>query len=144
MSQPIPAPRDPSTRQTTPDLRAVGPAEPAPITVGQLLAWAAAHPEKTLRDHAEKARTHLDALRSRHQADAELTAIALEAKDLEERLAQLRARETQLQPKKARRPRDHEPAAVRTWAKEHGIDCPATGRVPAAVVDQWRTAQAGE
>ncbi len=33
--------------------------------------------------------------------------------------------------------------AVRAWAKENGVECPALGRVPAAVVEAFNQAQAG-
>lgn len=36
-----------------------------------------------------------------------------------------------------------DPAAVRAWATEQGIDVAAKGRIPVAVVDRYRAAQAG-
>lgn len=33
--------------------------------------------------------------------------------------------------------------AVRAWAKETGVDCPAQGRVPQRVLEQWRAATGG-
>lgn len=37
--------------------------------------------------------------------------------------------------------RDYEPAAVRTWAEQRGIDVPSRGRIPGAVLDQYRAAR---
>lgn len=34
--------------------------------------------------------------------------------------------------------RDYEPATVREWAASRGIDIPARGRIPSAVLDQYR------
>lgn len=161
MSQPIPAPRDPrTTPSATPELRAVPPAPASPafeaalqseaLPIGKLLAWADEHDDKAVRRHAEQARTALAALRDRHSSDAELTAIDREAAELQKRMSELRQRRAELQPKKAGRKstgvpaeRDHDPATVRAWAREHGIDVPALGRVPRAVVDQWLAAQGG-
>jgi hypothetical protein len=36
--------------------------------------------------------------------------------------------------------REYDPKAVRAWAASHGIDVPARGRIPAAVVEQFRSA----
>jgi len=38
---------------------------------------------------------------------------------------------------------DYDPAAVRTWARENGIEVPDKGRVPEMVVTRWRQATAG-
>lgn len=129
----------PSTRQEpSPAPRA----EPAPLPVGQLLAWGAAHPDKAIRDHAEKARMSLGALRTRHQADEELSCIDTEAAELAKRLAELEARKAELVPAKSRAPRSYDAAAVRAWALQQDMDVPTRGRVPNAVVDAWRRAQA--
>ncbi|WP_282944529.1 histone-like nucleoid-structuring protein Lsr2 [Cellulomonas endometrii] len=37
--------------------------------------------------------------------------------------------------------RDYEPAAVREWAASRSIDLPARGRIPGAVLDQYRAAR---
>ncbi|SDM47189.1 Lsr2 protein [Streptomyces sp. cf386] len=120
------------------------PADPEPIPVGQLLKWGDEHPDTEVRDQAARVRAGLTGLRNRHAADQELTAITTEAEQLEKRLAELRAREAELapaKPKKARKPVDYPAAEVRVWAKENGLDCPAIGRVPKAIVDAWRAAQ---
>ncbi|MGC4918680.1 Lsr2 family DNA-binding protein [Streptomyces albogriseolus] len=115
------------------------------LPVDQLLEWGDAHTDPEVQDQAARARATLVGLRRRHAADAELTAITSEAEELEQRLAELRARQAELTPakkatKKQAVQRDYEPATVRAWAKDNGVDCPATGRVPKAVVEAWRTA----
>lgn len=35
-----------------------------------------------------------------------------------------------------------DPKAVRTWARDNGIDCPDRGRVPSSVTDQYLAATA--
>ncbi|MEW2635969.1 histone-like nucleoid-structuring protein Lsr2 [Streptomyces sp. NPDC048389] len=112
-------------------------------TVGKLLAWADAHSSKTIRTHSAKAREHIEALRGQLLADHEIAKLDAEAARLEQQLAEVREKRAGLQPGKARAPRSYHAATVRAWAKEQGIDCPAPGRVPAAIVDQWRTTQAG-
>ncbi|MFJ1869933.1 WhiB family transcriptional regulator [Streptomyces chartreusis] len=117
--------------------------EPEALPVGQLLKWGDEHPDAEVCDQAARARAALAGLRQRHAADQELTAITTEAADLEKRLAELRAREAELAPapKKVRKPVDYPAAEVRVWAREQNIACPASGRVPKAVVDAWRAAQ---
>lgn len=118
-------------------------AEPPALPVGKLLAWGERHDDPEVQDQAARARLLLTALRRRHAADAELAAIADETEQLEQRLAELRAREAELAPAKAKKKpqRDYEPAVVRAWAKAKGIECPGIGRVPKAIVDAWRAAQ---
>jgi hypothetical protein len=114
------------------------------IPVGQLLAWGDQHADAEVQDQAARARIALHGLRQRHAADQELAAIDSEEEQLAKRLAELRERKAELAPAKAKKPRKHVdyPAAeVRAWARGQGIDCPATGRVPKAVVDAWRAAQ---
>lgn len=118
------------------------------IPVGQLLAWGDAHPDAEVQDQAARARIALHGLRQRHAADQELTAITSEREQLEKRLSELQAREAELAPPKAKKKtpqRDYDPATVRAWAQQAGVDCPDRGRVPKAVVDAWREAnrQAG-
>jgi hypothetical protein len=118
------------------------------ISVGQLLAWGDQHPDAEVQDQAARARVLLTGLRRRHTADKELAALDSEEEQLAKRLAELRARKAELAPakaKKQRRPVDYPAAEVRAWAKGQGMDCPATGRVPKAVVDAWRASlpQAG-
>jgi hypothetical protein len=120
---------------------------PEALPVGQLLKWADDHTDSTIRDQAARARAALTGLRRRHASEQELTAIGTEAEQLEKRLAELRVREAELAPpkKKAKAQRDYDPAAVRGWARQAGVDCPERGRVPKTVLDAWREAlpQAG-
>ncbi|MFJ4365099.1 WhiB family transcriptional regulator [Streptomyces chartreusis] len=113
------------------------------VTTSTLLRWAADHSDPHVKAEAASAEAALAGLRQRYAADQELTAITTEAADLEKRLAELRAREAELAPtpKKARKPVDYPAAEVRVWAREQNISCPASGRVPKAVVDAWRAAQ---
>ncbi|MFF5795766.1 Lsr2 family DNA-binding protein [Streptomyces albogriseolus] len=116
--------------------------EPQPLPVGQLLKWGDEHDDPDVRDQAARARATLTGLRRRHAADQELAAIAEEREQLEQRLAEIQAREAVLVPqKKAKGKRQsvgYPAAEVRAWAKANGVDCPKTGRVPKAVVDAWR------
>jgi hypothetical protein len=118
-----------------------GTTEPPAIPVGQLLSWGDQHPDPDIQDQAARARAALTGLRRRHAADKELTAITTEAEQLEQRLAELRAREQELtptKPKTKRKPVEYPAAEVRAWAKANGHTCPPVGRVPKAVVEAWR------
>ncbi|WP_435601293.1 Lsr2 family DNA-binding protein [Streptomyces sp. C10-9-1] len=126
-----------------------GPTAPASPPVGPpstetLLTWAARHVDPKLQRLGAETRTALDTLRTRHAADAELSAIAKEKEQLEARLTQLRAREGELTPRPTSRSktRDHDPRVVRAWARAAGHTVPDLGRVPKAIVDAWR--EAGE
>lgn len=129
----------------SPDPRAAHPAPPAeysqptPLPVGQLLAWAASHPDKSLRDQAGKARDAIDILRARHQAMTELAEIDTETAELEKRLAELRARQAELAPRKrAKAVRDYEAGEVRAWARANGHRVPDRGQIPRATLQAWR------
>lgn len=81
---------------------------PAPITeampeVADLLQWAAAHADAKVRTDGEQAAAVLAALSERRTIDAELEKISSEENQLEERLAELRARKSTLQPEPMRR-----------------------------------------
>ncbi|MFF8485207.1 WhiB family transcriptional regulator [Streptomyces antibioticus] len=120
------------------------PSETLPL--GQLLKWADSHADESVRDQSARARAVLAGLRRRYDTDKELASITSEADQLEKRLAELRAREAELVPakaKKARQPVDYPPAEVRAWAAANGRTCPAVGRVPKAIVDAWRAATGG-
>ncbi|MFI1723887.1 histone-like nucleoid-structuring protein Lsr2 [Streptomyces sp. NPDC020489] len=124
--------------------------DPAPaladvLPLEQLLAWGDSHPDSSAQDQAVRARAAVEGLRARHSADQKLSAITDEAAQLEKRLAELRAREAELAPKKTRRKsssaaRDYDTRTVRAWAAEHGVDCPRVGQIPKRVLDAWRTA----
>ncbi|MFF3928605.1 Lsr2 family DNA-binding protein [Streptomyces hirsutus] len=119
--------------------------EPQPLPVGQLLKWADEHPDPEIQDQAARARAALVGLRKRHAADQELTAITTETEQLEQRLAELRAREAELAPKpKPKRKsgstvRDYDARTVRAWAAENGMDCSPVGQIPKRVLDAWRS-----
>ncbi|MFF9279554.1 WhiB family transcriptional regulator [Streptomyces griseosporeus] len=149
-------PEGPAVTQPVPQLAAIPEPpladqhEPPALPVGQLLKWGDDHDDPDVRDQAARARVLLTGLRRRHAADAELAAITSEAEELEQRLAELRAREAELAPVKAKKKRrtvayvrDYDSRTVRAWAAEQGIDCPRVGQVPKAVVDAWRAAQSG-
>ncbi|MEU1275288.1 hypothetical protein [Streptomyces sp. NPDC005799] len=118
-------------------------ATPAPSTppVDDLLAWGDNHSDPEIRAQAARVRGALTGLRQRYAADQELSAISTEAADLEKRLAELRAREAELAPKKQKKVTlGYSSPEVRAWAKANNVDCPATGRVPNSVVTAWRAA----
>jgi hypothetical protein len=127
-----PAPAGPDTQMRIPSVTA-------------LLKWAEAHPDASVRDHATQARTVLLALRERHAADLEITALTSEMAELDSRRGRVAERLAALQPApaktvKPKRERDYDPKAVRAWAAENGLACPALGRVPGPVLDAWRKA----
>lgn len=144
-------PVTPAAERTTPPMtttRTVSTIAEA-LPVDELLEWGDAHPDPEVQDQAARVRAGLAGLRQRHATHQELTAITTEAEQLEQRLAELRAREAELAPpkktkttKKTAVQRDYEPSVVRAWARANSVDCPASGRVPKAVVDAWRKAQA--
>lgn len=114
------------------------------LSVGQLLKWGDEHNDQDVRDQAARARLALTGLRRRHAADQELTAITEERAELEKRLAELQARETELAPVKAKKRksgayvRDYDTRTVRAWAAENSIDCSPVGQIPKRVLDAWR------
>ncbi|MEV1020680.1 histone-like nucleoid-structuring protein Lsr2 [Streptomyces sp. NPDC050264] len=113
------------------------------LPVGQLLAWGDNHPDTNVRDAATRARAALVGLRARYVTDHELAELDSEQAALEERLATLAARKAELAPPKARKvrkPLDYNAAEVRAWARAQGVECPPVGRIPKAVVEQWRAA----
>ncbi|GGZ53045.1 Lsr2 family DNA-binding protein [Streptomyces rubiginosohelvolus] len=137
---PFSAKDTPMTASPVPQPR---PAEPTPTdvlpTVGALIAWAHAHPDKAVRRLGDQAHLALGALRTRHHDEQELTKVAAEEAELEERLATVRARKAQLGGPKRKAPaRDYDAAEVRAWAQAHNMQVPARGQLPAAVLDAWR------
>jgi hypothetical protein len=122
---------------------AVALAEDAPAELTDLLAWGAAHGDQAVRDHAHAAAAAYTALRRRREVDAELELITAEAAELEQRLAQLRERQSALQPpakarKTGRQGREYDPRVVRAWAKQHGRSVPDRGQIPKHVLEDWR------
>lgn len=115
--------------------------EPANLPVGQLLKWGDDHADAKVREQATRAREVLAGLRQRHAADKELADITDETAALEKRLAELRAREAELAPKKRKSGsyvRDYDTREVRAWADANGVDCPRMGQIPKRVLDAWR------
>ncbi|MEV1063419.1 histone-like nucleoid-structuring protein Lsr2 [Streptomyces sp. NPDC050263] len=112
------------------------------LPTGKLLKWAEDHPDTDVQATAQRTRAALTGLRNRYDADHELAELDTEAEQLEQRLAELRARRQELAPAKPRKKHTPDPdaPAARTWAKANGVDCPGTGRVPKAVMDAWRAA----
>ncbi|MER7814060.1 histone-like nucleoid-structuring protein Lsr2 [Streptomyces sp. NPDC096153] len=136
-----PAPWIPHTahrhKETTVSVTAVPPRPEPAIPVGQLLAWADTHQDKKIRDHSERARVSLAALRERHQADEELAELELQESELQKRLNAVRDRKSELLP--AKKPgRDYDPKEVRAWAHEQGLTVPDRGQIPKAVLAAWR------
>jgi hypothetical protein len=131
------APADPAGQAQSPAT------DPVP-EVAELLAWAAGHEDQAVRTHGTQASAALTALRERRQADTELELITTEAARLEKRLADLRARESELRPATKKKQRDHDPREVRTWAREHQVPVPARGKIPDDVLAAWRQRSDGQ
>lgn len=114
------------------------------LPVGRLLAWGREHTNSDVQALASHITTSLAALRSRYTTDHELAQITIEAEELEQRLAGLRARQEELAPTPPRGAKRKKPAypaaAVRAWAHDYGIECAPTGRVPKHIVEAWRAA----
>lgn len=113
------------------------------LTTSALLRWAEDHADPDIQAQGARAEAALTGLRTRYVADKELAAVTDEASRLEERLAQLRARQAELAPAKKRRTapvRDYDSRTVRAWAAEVGVDCPRVGQIPRKVLEAWRTA----
>lgn len=133
----------PAALVAVPTPAATGDAETLPV--GQLLAWGDQHDDPDVQDQAGRARITLHGLRQRYATDQEMTSLTSEEQQLEQRLAELRARKDKLapaKPKTKRQPVGYPAREVRAWAKANGHDCPATGRVPKKVVEAWRAATA--
>lgn len=116
----------------------------AQVPVSKLLKWAEDHHDLKVQKQAALARAALTDLRTLHAADQELTAIAAEAEQLKERLAQLQARQAELAPRPRKKTsshvRDYDTREVRVWAEENGVDCPRVGQIPRTVLEAWRAA----
>ena len=137
------APAHPQPPAVDVRLRSVSDQPAEQISVGQLLKWGDDHTDPEVQDQAARARAALGGLRQRYATDRELSALTSEEQQLEQRLAELRARKGELapaKPKKQRTPVDYPAPTVRAWARENGMDCPATGRIPKIVVDAWKRA----
>lgn len=135
---------------TPTDEAPTAPEDSEKLPVGKILKWGDEHPDPEVQDQAARVRAGFLGLRKRYAADQELTAITTEAEQLEQRLAELRARKEALapakKPKGKRTPVEYPAAEVRAWAKDNGIACAPLGRVPKPVVDAWKkaTGQGGD
>ncbi|WP_129307967.1 histone-like nucleoid-structuring protein Lsr2 [Streptomyces sp. L2] len=119
--------------------------DPERLPVGRLLAWGDQRDDPEVQAQAARARAALVGLRARYAADRELSALAAEREQLEQRLAEVQAREQQLAPVKPKRKSpEYDAQTVRAWADDNGIECPSRGRVPKQVLEAWRAAQAAE
>lgn len=98
------------------------------------------------RQAAEKIATGLKDLRQRVAKEAAEKQIRDRIATLEKELAAEQARLRELRPAKnstrqgSNLPDGVEPKDVRAWAKERGVKCPAHGRIPQTVVDQYMAA----
>lgn len=141
---PIPAPE--VTAGATVRLKAV-PEDTPPLPVGKLLAWGDQHPDPEIQGQAARARAAIAGLRKRHSADQELTALTTEREQLEQRLAELTARQAELAPTKPKKKRgsyvrDYDTRTVRAWADANGVECARIGQIPKRVLEAWRAAGA--
>ncbi|MEU2901318.1 hypothetical protein ABZ771_00245 [Streptomyces globisporus] len=138
MQQPRPVPGPPAPQGQS-------SAGAAPLAVGKLLAWAEAHETRFVARKGEQARVLLRELRGLYAEAEELAQADAEEQRLLGELADLRARKDRLRPTQKRKSpvRDYVPAEVRTWARGAGLDVPAAGTVPNAIVAAWREATGG-
>lgn len=96
------------------------------------------HTDKRIAKAAGKALAAYDTLTDLVSDYQDKAQARLDVERLERELVAARAK---LRPaKKPQETRDWR--AIRTWAKEQSIDCPATGRVPRTVVEQYDAYQA--
>lgn len=132
----------------------------------ELLDEAAKSTRKTTRAMAERIRKDLDRLSDRfeeqsaaaarrRQAEQERASLRADEARLKKQLAEVQARlrgksgsaaepSAEAPKREASAPaRDFDAKVVRAWAAENGVDCNATGRVRADVVDAWREATQG-
>lgn len=139
-----PAPRLTLPRWTAKESPPVPESPPTPPPAGgsvsDALDWAADHHDPDIRALGDNIRASLADLYARRAREAELAHITAELAEVDARAAQLRARQAELQPPptKHRGRVDYPAAEVRAWARQTGLDCPATGRVPTAIVQAWR------
>jgi hypothetical protein len=84
-----------------------------------------------LRNDMDEARELIEAQRRVDEAQAVLDAARSQLKALKAGESQAVVHVTRLAPG---------PRVLRQWAKRHGVECPAYGRVPQTVVDAWTAA----
>lgn len=138
------------------DLRRPDPVHPAPpspppgrCSHALLLDWAAQHGDSTARAAAARvqlaleviagrqkvARAKADERRRREEAKAQA------AREREQARAEVARLQAELAAARARvQGKTHNAKGIRAWARSAGVDCPAFGRVPSAVVLAYEAA----
>lgn len=120
------------------------PRPPAPVEsdpISAKLDRAALSGVARLERLAEKIHDLLDQLEAELGLHERGRALREEQAKLQERLAQIKAELRGDRPaSSAPEPEPSGNRAVRAWAAENGIECPARGRVPARVLDAYREA----
>lgn len=116
------------------------------VGLEQLLRRAAQSEHAATRRAGEKARAAVEDLRQRVNAEEAEAKVREEIAALRQELAAKEEKLRGLRPaKKAAKPRPAVPEGivakdVRAWAAERGIACPASGRIPKTVVNQYKAA----
>lgn len=142
----------------TPAAPASAPAAVASLTkpdeIRILLNTAKGHPSKRIQTAADRVFDQLDKLRALIREDEEKNAEKRrQAAEREKARAEVKRLEEELRAARAKlRGKDAEPSTtdsdddspsarqIRAWANENEVDCPATGRVPAAVREAYDAA----
>lgn len=142
---PATAPRIPEMPKPAPPATpAVAPAEPAPVrnTIDALLAAAAEIEDKAVQRELGKVLEQLGRLRQtvatvteRRQAEQAIETLERQLAEAKARAKELGVRRTTASPA----PPAGGPSTmdIRKWAAEHDIDCPARGKIPAAVREAY-------
>lgn len=143
-------PRPTEPPEVTVTVHAINPpatSEPVGIVgLEQLLRRAEQSNNPATRKAGEKVREAVEDIRQRINAEAAEARVRAEIADLEKQLAAKQEKLRTLRPAKKTAPTStglpdgatHKD--VRAWAKENNVDCPPQGRVPAAVIEQYKTA----
>lgn len=140
----------------------LAPAPPWAGELNDLLAKAGTSPHARTRALGEKVRALVDDLAARVAAEVAEQQVEAEIAELEKQLASRRDRLRQLRRPAAGGPTAEsaestapagtapaaaavvDPKAVRAWARDNDVDCPAMGRVPQRVIDAWLAATGGD
>lgn len=114
--------------------------KPEPLL--QLLDEADASDRASHRRKADRIRALLSELRADLEADRERQEQAREARAEVERLSrELAEAKARLRGGPAPKPSIGDARTIREWAAEHGVEVPATGRVPKSVREAYESAQ---
>jgi len=115
------------------------PRTPEAMTIDELLAAAEGHELQKIRLAGVRIRASIGQLRNDLAADTARSQAQAEVKRLRAELAAAEAKlRGAVQPTSTAA--NPEYPAARAWARDNGIDCPAKGRVPRAVMDAWKAA----